>query len=128
MVKSGSRLLTAGFRGQQASLWLASDIGLFKKHGLNVERVLVRGGATRTAGISSGEIQFGVDSAVSPFTAAASGIDLVIVASYYNKHPWSFAVRPEIKTPQELVGKNRRSLPRRIEPYGRGYRLAPLGY
>lgn len=94
-----------GISGQQAPLWLTSDLGLFAKYGLDVQPIFVRGGAIWTAGISAGEIQFGVDSSVSPITAAASGADIVLVGSYYNKHPWSFAVRPGIKSPQELPGK-----------------------
>jgi len=94
-----------GISGQQAPLWVASDLGIFKKYGLQVEAVLIRGGAVRTAAISAGEVIFGVDSAVSPITSAVSGADMVIVASYYNRHPWSFAVRPGIRTPQDLAGK-----------------------
>lgn len=94
-----------GISGQQVPLWVASDLGIFKKYGLQVEAVLIRGGAVRTAAISVGEIQFGVDSAVSPITSAVAGADAVIVATYYNKHPWSFAVRPGIRNPQDLLGK-----------------------
>ena len=94
-----------GISGQQTPLWLAHDLGLFKKHGLQVEPILIGGGAVRTAAISTGEVQFGVDSAVSPITSAFAGADVVIVATYYNKHPWSFAVRPGIRSPKDLAGK-----------------------
>jgi ABC-type nitrate/sulfonate/bicarbonate transport system substrate-binding protein len=94
-----------GISGQQAPLWVASDLGIFKKYRLHVEAILIRGGAIRTAAISAGEVQFGVDAAVSPVTSAVSGADVVIVTTFYNKHPWSFAVRPEIKTPEDLKGK-----------------------
>ena len=94
-----------GISGQQAPLWLASDLGLFKKYGLDVEPVFIAGGATRTAALSVGEVQFGVDSAVSPITSAVLGADVTIVATYYNKNPWVFIARPEIRTPQDLKGK-----------------------
>lgn len=77
-----------GISGQQAPLWLASDLGLFKKYGLDVEPVFIAGGATRTAAISAGEIQLGVDSAVSPITSAVLGADITVVATYYNKNPF----------------------------------------
>ncbi len=38
-----------GTSGQQAPLWVASDLGIFKKYGLHVEPILIRGGAIRTA-------------------------------------------------------------------------------
>jgi|SRR5713226_166069 len=94
-----------GISGQQAPLWVAYDLGLFKKYGLQVEPILIGGGAVRTAAVSTGEVQFGVDSAVSPITSAFAGADVVIVATYYNKHPWSFAVRPGIRSPKDLAGK-----------------------
>lgn len=43
-----------GISGQQAPLWVASDLGLFKKYGLDLEPVFIAGGATRTAAISAG--------------------------------------------------------------------------
>jgi NitT/TauT family transport system substrate-binding protein len=94
-----------GTSGQQGPLWVAHDLGIFKKHGIYVEPTLIRGGPTRTAAISSGEVQFGVDAAVSPITSGVAGADILIVATYYNKHPWSFAVRPGIRSSQELPGK-----------------------
>jgi len=94
-----------GTSGQQAPLWLAHDLSFFKKHGIYVEPTLIRGGSIRTAAISAGEVQFGVDSGVSPVTSAIAGAEVVIIATYYNKHPWSFAVRPGIRSPQELAGK-----------------------
>ncbi len=94
-----------GISGQQAPLWVASDLGLFKKYGLDLEPVFIAGGATRTAAISAGEVQFGVDAAVSPITAAVLGADVTLVATYYNKNPWVFIARPEIRTPQDLKGK-----------------------
>ena len=94
-----------GISGQQAPLWVASDLGLFKKYGLDLDPVFIAGGPIRTASISAGEIQFGVDSAVSPITSAVSGAEVTLVATYYNKNPWVFIARPEIRTPQDLKGK-----------------------
>jgi ABC-type nitrate/sulfonate/bicarbonate transport system substrate-binding protein len=84
---------------------LASDLGLFRKYGIDLESVFIGGGATRTAAISAGEIQFGVDSAVSPITSSVLGADVTVVATYYNKNPWVFIARPEIRTSQDLKGK-----------------------
>jgi len=38
-------------------VWVAKDIGLFSKHGLDVEVIFMRGGALITMGVISGELQ-----------------------------------------------------------------------
>ena len=50
----------SGISGYQVPLWLAADLGLFRKYGLNVEPILFRGGAESSLALTSGEIQFDV--------------------------------------------------------------------
>ena len=95
-----------GTSGQQAPLWLATDLGFFKKYGVEANVILIMNAPVRMASLAANESQFGVGAAIAPLTAAVAGADSIIVATYHNKHLASFAVGPEIRTPQDLKGKD----------------------
>lgn len=95
----------SGVSGYQVPLWLATDFGLFKKYGLWVDPVLFRGGSESTPALATGEIQFDVVSPLPHLASALAGSDIMIVGTYFNRHTYSVAVRPEIRTPEDLRGK-----------------------
>jgi ABC-type nitrate/sulfonate/bicarbonate transport system substrate-binding protein len=95
----------SGNSGYQAPLWLAADLGLFKKYGLNLEPILFRGGAESTHALTAGEIQFDVVSPQPHIAADLSGADIIIIGTYFNKHTYSFVARAGTRSPQELRGK-----------------------
>ncbi len=95
----------SGISGYQVGLWLAVDLGLFKKYGLTVEPVLFRGGSESSLALTTGEIQFDVVAPSPHIAADLSGADIIIIGTYFNKHTYSLAVRPGIRSPQELRGK-----------------------
>ncbi len=95
----------SGISGYQVPLWLAVDLGLFKKYGLNLEPILFRGGAESTHALTGGEIQFDVVAPQPHIAANLSGADIIIIGTYFNKHTYSFVTRPGIRSPQELRGK-----------------------
>jgi ABC-type nitrate/sulfonate/bicarbonate transport system substrate-binding protein len=47
-----------GYAGFQGPLWAAKDLGLFKKHGLNAEMVLITGSTRGMAALISGSTDF----------------------------------------------------------------------
>ena len=95
----------SGISGYQVPLWLAVDLGLFKKYGLNLEPILFRGGAESTHALTGGEIQFDVVAPQPHIAANLSGADIIIIGNYFNKHTYSVVARPGIRSPQELRGK-----------------------
>jgi NitT/TauT family transport system substrate-binding protein len=95
----------SGISGYQVPLWLAADLGLFKKYGLNLEPILFRGGAESTHALTGGEIQFDVVSPQPHIAADLSGADIIIIGTYFNKHTYSVVARAGIGSPQELRGK-----------------------
>ncbi len=95
----------SGISGYQVPLWLAVDLGLFKKYGLNLEPILFRGGAESTHALTGGEIQFDVVAPQPHIAANLSGADIIIIGTYFNKHTYSVVARPGIRSPQELRGK-----------------------
>jgi ABC-type nitrate/sulfonate/bicarbonate transport system substrate-binding protein len=95
----------SGISGYQVPLWIAADLGLFKKFGLNLDPVLFRGGAESTLALSNGEIQFDVVSPQPHIAADLSGADIVIIGTYFNKHTYSVVARSGLRSPQDLRGK-----------------------
>jgi NitT/TauT family transport system substrate-binding protein len=95
----------SGISGYQVPLWLAVDLGLFKKYGLNLEPILFRGGAESTHALTGGEIQFDVVAPQPHIAANLSGAEIIIIGTYFNKHTYSVVARPGIRSPQELRGK-----------------------
>src|SRR5512135_3079160 len=76
----------SGISGYQVPLWLASDLGLFKKYGLGLEPVLFRGGTESASALAGGEIQFDVVAPQPHIAASLSGADIIIIGTYFNKH------------------------------------------
>ena len=95
----------SGISGYQVPLWLGVDLGLFKKYGLYLEPILFRGGAESANAISAGEIQFDVVAPQPHIAADLSGAEIIIIGTYFNKHTYSVAARPNIRSPQDLRGK-----------------------
>jgi ABC-type nitrate/sulfonate/bicarbonate transport system substrate-binding protein len=95
----------SGISGYQVPLWLAVDLGLFKKYGLTLEPILFRGGAESTHALTGGEIQFDVVSPQPHIAADLAGAEIIIIGTYFNKHTYSVVARPGIRSAQELRGK-----------------------
>lgn len=94
-----------GLSGFQSASWVAKDLRLFEKHGLDAELVMITGGARSVATLLSGSTQFATGSATTPLFAAARGSDLRVLGASYNKFPYSFVVKPDIRSPKELRGR-----------------------
>ena len=73
-----------GISGSQIPLFIANDLGFFKKYGLDVDIVFISG-AAGTAAQLAGEVQFGVGQSFTTITGALAGADTVIAATYLNK-------------------------------------------
>jgi NitT/TauT family transport system substrate-binding protein len=88
------------------SIWVAEEKGLFKKHGIDAEVIIIGGGASRVvSSLVAGEIQFSVGGGDAVIRAALRGADTVLAASPLKTGLQRLMVRPDIKTPAELKGK-----------------------
>ena len=94
-----------GLSGFQSASWVAKELGLFEKYGLNADLVMITGGARSVAALLGGSTQFATGSGTAPLQAYARGSDVVILAASYNKFPYAFVVKPDIRSPKELRGK-----------------------
>lgn len=85
------------------ALWVANDMGFFKRNGLAGE-VIVTPGVQGTQALIAGELQFylgGIDSAA---LAASRGSDLVALATA-EPIEYKLVTLPNIKTAKDLLGK-----------------------
>ena len=97
------RIGYSSISSSRIALWVANDMGFFKKNGLAAE-VIVTPGVQGTQALIAGELQFylgGVDSAA---LAAARGSDLVALATA-EPIEYKLITQPNVKTVKELRGK-----------------------
>jgi ABC-type nitrate/sulfonate/bicarbonate transport system substrate-binding protein len=94
-----------GVSGFQGASWVAKDLKIFDKYGLDADVIMITGGARSVATLLSGSSQFGTGSATAPLLATARGSDIKVIAASYNKFPYAFIAKPDIRSPKELRGK-----------------------
>ena len=61
----------ASVSSSMLSVWAAHEQGIFAKHGIDAQLILIRGGSTLVAGLLTGEIQLAFTSGVSVLGAAS---------------------------------------------------------
>ena len=100
------RLGLSSVSATSGSIWVAEKKGLFKKQGIDVEVIVIGGGAARVvSSLIAGEIQFSVGGGDAVIRADLRGADGVLVASPMKTGLQRLMVRPEIRTPADLKGK-----------------------
>ena len=96
----------AGFSEREGLLIVAQNQGFFRKRNLDAQLVLMPNAPIAFSALSAGEshFYFGTASGTS-LGAILNGLDGVFVAGFINKLVGAFAVGKEIKTPNDLKGK-----------------------
>jgi NitT/TauT family transport system substrate-binding protein len=88
------------------SIWVAEEKGLFKKHSIDPEVILVGGASAAGVGsLIAGDIQFLSGGGGAVINAALNGADVVMIASVVNKGIQRVMARSELKSPEDLRGK-----------------------
>jgi NitT/TauT family transport system substrate-binding protein len=96
---------TASFSSSTLSLWIAQEQGIFAKHGIEAQTILIRGGPTLVASLVAGEIDVAFTSGVSVLGAAAQGIDVKMLTSISSRVSWKLMATPQIRKAPDLRGK-----------------------
>ena len=89
----------------QATLWSAKELGLFAKHGLDVELVLLVGAPLAVTALVAGETPIVHAGASAVVTSNLQGSGAVLVAGGANRFPYVLFVTDEIKRVEDLRGK-----------------------
>ena len=90
-----------GFR--QGHIWVAKDEGIFKKYGLDVEPIFLRGGQMAIQALASGDPP--LMSIGQVVQASLAGHDLVLIAGVEIYYDSTVFARPEIARLEQLKGK-----------------------
>jgi ABC-type nitrate/sulfonate/bicarbonate transport system substrate-binding protein len=94
-----------GIAGYQLPLWVNKEADISKKYGIDLEPLLISGGALGMQALLANSIQISQNSASAAVSAALRGAPLVLIATLENRMSAQVVSRPEIKTPQQLIGK-----------------------
>lgn len=90
-----------GFR--QGHIWVAKDAGLFRKYGLDVEPIFLRGGQLAIQALAGGDPP--LMSIGQVVQAGLAGHDLVLIAGVEVYYDSTVFARPEITRLEQLKGK-----------------------
>ena len=101
-------VMTTGSASERDGVvYVAQDLGLFRKHGVDLSFVQVRNGPVAMSALSSGETQFHWGSVSGAnLGAIAEGADLVFIAGFINRLSGMFMANPQVKTPADLKGRS----------------------
>ena len=94
----------ASVSGTRGPLWIAKDLGLFEKYGLEGNLVYIASGVTSVNALLGGSVDIIAASGSSAVGAAARGAPIVIIASL-GHIAYKLIAHPSITTVQGLKGK-----------------------
>ena len=96
---------SAGVGGAQIPLWTGKDLGTFRKYQLDVESVLILGGARGMQALLGGSVHPANMASMVPIRTSLGGGDVVIVGGFLNKNLLKFVAQKTITRPGDLRGK-----------------------
>lgn len=91
------RILYASTATSFAPVWIASDLGIYKKHGLDAEAVLLGGGPLVASVLLSGSADIGIGAGDAPVRVALQGGDMKIFALQKHARILSIVGKPSIQ-------------------------------
>jgi NitT/TauT family transport system substrate-binding protein len=98
------RLGYPSISSRQAQLWIAKDEGIFRKHGLDVELIFLRGGQVAIQALTGGDPP--IVTVGNVIIANLQGHDIVLVGSVENSYDQSVMARPgTVARMEQLKGK-----------------------
>jgi NitT/TauT family transport system substrate-binding protein len=89
----------------QSSIWVAAELGFFKKRGLEVELTYITSGQLGLSTLLSGEVDFSVMGGAAVLNAIEKKSDIQIIAIPMKLLTSSLMSSPNLRSPSDLVGK-----------------------
>ena len=111
--------LATGF----APSWVAAEKGIWKRHGLDVELIFLRGGSRTVSAMIGGSVDFIIGSDLGATTAILQGAQITRLGVTTNTLGYSMLSHPAIKTVRDLKGKIIGITPGRDAAYARVVKL-----
>jgi NitT/TauT family transport system substrate-binding protein len=94
----------SSFTGNRAPFWIAKELGLYEKYGLDVKLVSIAAGSVSLTALLAGNVHLTTDSSAGVVSAGARGAPIVTVSTN-GALPYQLIALPTIKSPAELKGK-----------------------
>jgi NitT/TauT family transport system substrate-binding protein len=94
----------SSFTGNRAPLWIAKEIGLYEKYGLDVKLVSIAAGSVSLTALLAGNVHLTTDSSSGVVSAVARGAPVVTVSTN-GILPYQLIAVPSIRSPSDLKGK-----------------------
>jgi len=94
----------SSFTGNRAPLWIAKELGLYEKHGLDVKLVSIAAGSVSLTALLAGNVHLTTDSSSGVVGAVARGAPIVTLSTN-GALPYQLIALPSIKSAAELKGK-----------------------
>ncbi len=104
VVRVGYPSLATGF----AASWVTADKGFWKKHGLDVELIFLRGGGRTVAALIGGSVDFILGSDLGVTTGIIQGASFTRVGVTTNTLGYSIVVQPEHQDRSRTQGQDHR--------------------
>jgi NitT/TauT family transport system substrate-binding protein len=94
----------SSFTGNRAPFWIAKELGLYEKYGLDVKLVSIAAGSVSLTALLAGNVHLTTDSSAGIVSAGARGAPIVTVSTN-GTLPYQLIALPSTKSPVELRGK-----------------------
>jgi NitT/TauT family transport system substrate-binding protein len=92
--------------GNIAPLWVTQDKGFFRKHGLEVQAVLIESGTTTAQALVAGDITFASVAGPAAIQSNLRGADIVIIAGIINTLTFQLYTEKGLVRPDQFKGKS----------------------
>lgn len=99
------RLGIAGISGTNSHPYVSKQLGLFQKHGIEVELIAFQGGSQLIQAMLAGDLPLAFSEGTTVLASNIKGVNLVFIAGIVNTFPFTILAKAEIKTPADLRGK-----------------------
>jgi ABC-type nitrate/sulfonate/bicarbonate transport system substrate-binding protein len=99
------RIAYSAVSGAMGPLWVAHDLGLFSRQGLDVQLLYIGGGSVVLQALLGGDVQFVRLGANAVVQASARGAGLKMIANTINRLVFTLMSRPQIQSAADLNGK-----------------------
>jgi NitT/TauT family transport system substrate-binding protein len=99
------RVAMASISTSQVNLWVPRDVGLFKKHGLDVDLVLISGAPIVNAALLSGEVAIAQGGPTPSIQTNLKGAGTYIILGNTNRFPYQLVATPNTKDITDLKGR-----------------------
>lgn len=90
---------------QYAPVWIAKEVGFFRRNGVNAQLVYMRGGVLATQALVSNDVNFINAGGGGVVDAVLGGADIFMIASPINQEPQVLVAKKEIKDIRQLRGQ-----------------------